>query len=118
MAEFSKVLKKRAEMCESYEKCKKCPLCGQCSFTYMTDHSEEFEQIVMSWEKPIDWSKVEVDTPILVSDNKAYWGKRYFAKYEDGYVWAWDDGKTSWTADGYDSCWKYAKLADKEENKC
>ena len=33
----------------------------------------------------IDWSKVEVDTPILVKNYEDEpWIKRYFAKYEDG----------------------------------
>ena len=45
-------------------------------------------------------------------DNK--WLKRYFAKYEDGLVYAWLGENTS-----YDTCsaakWKYAKLAESEE---
>ena len=34
-------------------------------------------------EPEVDWSKVEVDTPILVrnTDNEE-WNKRYFARYE------------------------------------
>ena len=35
-------------------------------------------------EPPVDWSKVEVDTPILVRDSEANeWRKRYFAKYDN-----------------------------------
>lgn len=65
----------------------------------------------------IDWSHVEVDTPILVRyAPKQEWCKRYFAKYEDGKVYAWSNGATSWTAaenDVFD--WGYAKLAEVEK---
>lgn len=66
-------------------------------------------------EPEVDWSKVEVDTPILVKaidDGK--WKKRYFAKYEGGKVYAWQAGGTSWNKDCVAS-WKYAKLAEGEE---
>ena len=66
----------------------------------------------------VDWSKVEVDTPILVRDyESSKWTKRYFAKFEDGEVYAWKDGKTSWSIEDKIGmlCWKYAKLAESEE---
>ena len=68
-------------------------------------------------EPPVDWSKVAVDTPILVRDSeKESWRKRYFAKYENGIVYAWENGATSWSVyrsnitDG-----GMAKLAESEE---
>lgn len=62
-----------------------------------------------------DWSKVEVDTPILVMDREnEEWVKRHFAKYEDGHVYAWFDGGTSWT-EYCTSVWEYARLAESEE---
>ena len=69
-------------------------------------------------EPPVDWSKVAVDTPILVRDSeKESWRKRYFAKYENETVYAWLAGATSWSA--YNSrdisAWKFAKLAESEE---
>lgn len=69
-------------------------------------------------EPPVDWSKVAVDTPILVRDSaEEAWGKRHFAKYENGIVYAWDNGTTSWGARGsYDIlAWKMVKLAESEE---
>ena len=64
-------------------------------------------------ESEIDWSQVAVDTPILVRDYKnETWFKRHFAKYEDDKVYAWCDGKTSWTKDNV-IAWKFAKLAEK-----
>lgn len=62
----------------------------------------------------VDWSKVKVDTPILVSNNNKEWIKRHFARYEDGNVYGWLNGKTSWTATGELSIghWDYTKLAE------
>lgn len=63
----------------------------------------------------IDWSKVAVDTPILVKNHDGEsWEKRYFAFLEDGKVNAWMCGTTSWTAciAGGATDWKYAKLAE------
>lgn len=62
----------------------------------------------------VDWSKVAVDTPILVSANGRKWIKRYFAKLQDGEVYAWDDGVTSWSA-SHKQCttaWPNAKIAE------
>lgn len=69
-------------------------------------------------EKVVDWSEVAIDTPIYVSDNSIEYCEtpRHFAKYEDGKIYAWANGSTSFTAeDGEDgeyvTEWKYAKLA-------
>ena len=68
-------------------------------------------------EPPIDWSKVAVDTPILVRDNSfSEWGKRYFAKYENGGVYAWSNGTTSWSGDRC-TPWKLAKLPERSSNE-
>ena len=73
-------------------------------------------------EPETDWSKVEVDTPILVRDNEdtesatVVWLKRYFAEYKDGLVYAWTNGRTSWNEDEMYG-WNYAKLAENEETK-
>lgn len=71
-------------------------------------------------EPPVDWSKVAVDTPILIRDSKEEaWRKRYFAKYENNTVYAWGNGATSWSAESksYVNDWKIAKLAESEELK-
>ena len=67
-------------------------------------------------EPEVDWSKVEVDTPILVRDFEGSdWFRRHFAKYENGTVYAWDGGDTSWSGGDVMTDWKYAKLAESEE---
>lgn len=60
----------------------------------------------------VDWSKVEVDTPILVRNNGCVWTKRYFAEYKNGKVRAYHNGATSWSSDGRMGSWDYAKLAE------
>ena len=66
-------------------------------------------------EPEVDWNKVKVDTPILVRQGKnGEWLERHFAKYENGDVYAWDNGRTSWTI-ANEIKWKYAKLAEGEE---
>lgn len=62
----------------------------------------------------VDWSNVAVDTPIFVrNSNEEVWKCRYFAMYEDGEVYAWQLGRTSWSNPIKHSpiTWKYVKLA-------
>lgn len=45
-----------------------------------------------------DWSKVATDTPIYVKLNRNdTWDKYHFAKYENGKVYCWSLGTTSWS---------------------
>ena len=62
-------------------------------------------------EPEVDWSKVAVDAPIMVSIDNIDWYCRHFAKYENGLFYVWDDGRTSYTTNTK-STWKYAKLAE------
>ena len=81
-----------------------CEVCNSLTTLWLLEEYEE-----------VDWSKVEVDTPILVRDCECEkWLKRYFAEYKDGVVYAWNSGATSWNED-YMTGWKYAKLAESEE---
>ena len=86
-----------------------CDICRMLQMLWLLEDYEEPE---------VDWSKVEVDTPILVrADEAKPWVRRYFAKYEDGIVYVWNLGRTSWSAtnDKDVSAWPYAKLAESEE---
>ena len=101
--------------------------CEDCDFYKpKSDSCERSKHTFLEWlnseyvEPPVDWSKVEVDTPILVKDYKEdTWERRYFAKYENGKVYTWLGGATSWstsgTDDDYMADWKMAKLAEGEE---
>ena len=99
--------------------------CEECDF-YESDSCKGSTYNFREWlnseyvEPPVDWSKVAVDTPILVRDSKgSVWRKRYFAKYENETVYAWGNGATSWGAFSSDYLvnWKFAKLAESEEKK-
>ena len=69
------------------------------------------------FEEYLDWSKVPVDTKVLVSDNGDTWHKRHFAKYENGSVHVFPDGRSSFTTEVSDIIypWKYAKLYEKQD---
>lgn len=93
---------------------------GQTSWTGVDEIKWKYAKLAegeKECEEPkVDWSKVEIDTPILVTNFEDGKGlKRYFAKLEDGKVYAWDNGKTSWSSDNKTHRWKYAKLAESEE---
>lgn len=62
----------------------------------------------------VDWSQVPIDTQIWVRDSETdEWALRYFAKYQDGLVYAWDYGTTSWSSLGRMVSWNYAELAER-----
>ena len=83
--------------------------CGKCRTLQLLWLLEEYK------EPEVDWSKVAVDTPILVRDYESQqWARRYFAKYENGIIYTWDVGRTSWSADGV-TTWNFAKLAGSED---
>ena len=81
-----------------------------------TCFTEENQQIdIGEYIGIVDWSKVEVDTPILVKDDcDDKWEKAYFAKYEDEMIYAWDNGRTSFSTRNKEDTfiWDRAKLAE------
>lgn len=62
----------------------------------------------------VDWSKVPVDTPILVSLDDKLWLCRYFADFKNGIVYTWSNGATSWSVPRreHKDAWSFAKLAE------
>lgn len=60
------------------------------------------------------WSNVPVDTLIRVKENKIdEWVLRYFAKYKDGKIYAWDYGCTSKTTDCV-AIWRYGEIVTED----
>lgn len=96
--------------------------CSQCEFNKSaSEYACEIKKL--TWadaeyidEPEVDWSKVAVDTPIFVSSDNKQWYRRHLAKYEDGGVYAWNNGFTSFTVESNcnKSWWSYAKLAEVE----
>lgn len=101
--------------------CNSSLLCNECLFNNNIDFcsGEALDWLFSEYEEPeVDWSKVKVDTPILVRNYESGdWTKRYFAKFVDGKVYAWIGGATSWSADGEldVTSWNCAKLAESED---
>ena len=97
----------KCEECDFYEP----DSCGRSTYNFREWLNSEYV------EPPIDWSKVAVDTPILVRDSEEEaWRKRHFAKYENGMVYTWSAGSTSWSAQRSNVVrWEMAKLAESEE---
>lgn len=101
--------------------CLNCPLNKNdkynCSELEIEKPQEAIEAI-MEYEIPVDWSKVPVDTKILVKNYEGRaWVKRYFAKYKNGKVYAFSNGADSFTVED-ENCvadWEYAKLYEGEE---
>lgn len=101
-------------------KCQELP-CEDCLFYALGKECDRRE--MKKWanseyvEPPVDWSKVAVDTPILVRDSASLeWTKRHFAKYENGRVYAWDHGTTSWSGQMCTVC-ELAKLPERSSNE-
>lgn len=101
-------------------RCYNCPFYCKDKNEYVCDKIElenpdKALEIVMEYEPKVDWSKVPVDTKILVKEYTSEdWEKRHFAKYEDGKIYAYDDGKSSFTTDVIVS-WSYGKLYKGDE---
>lgn len=93
--------------------------CSECLFRNLAGDCEANARDWLKSEhvEQVDWSKVKVDTPILVRDYESgEWTKRYFANFVNGKVYAWKNGVASWTADDWDVIsWNYAKLAESED---
>lgn len=102
--------------------CGKVP-CDECIFRKNKVTDISCGEKIKEWseqeyvEPPVDWSKVPVDTKILVRGSEdGRWKRRHFARYESNIVFAWNRGCTSYSVDGYDDAagWKYAKLAEED----
>lgn len=93
--------------------------CSDCMFSSCAKCDDKMKEWAEQEyvEPTVDWSKVPVDTKILVRDSEDEpWSKRHFARYEENRFYAWKGGTTSHYSDGYNDVigWKYAKLAEED----
>ena len=89
-------------------------------FIYWEDIQWEDEEPYEIQEPPIDWSKVPIDTKVLVKGSyDVAWRKRYFAGLDENNIpLAFNNGCTSWSCKNSTTRWSCIKLAEEEtENK-
>lgn len=95
--------------------------CEDCIFSRVEQDDCYCGEKIKKWseqeyvEPAVDWSKVAVDTKIFVRDcDSEPWNPRYFARFEDGKILAWNYGATSFSADDLNdvSKWNQGKLAE------
>ena len=97
--------------------------CTRCLFSSDNNEGVSCYRNTIKWllaeyvEPEIDWSKVPIDTPVLVSDNNRDWYHRHLAKVVENRPYIWGDGRTSWTTNGNDVLYKYTKLAEVSDEK-
>lgn len=103
--------------------CDKILHCNECIFNEGCDLKSQ-KWLVSEYKDPaedVDWSKVPVDTPVLVKHHETdKWMPKYFAGINgNGNVIAFEDGTTSWSDDGknFTLSWEYAKLANPDDLK-
>lgn len=90
---------------------KECDIFSTCSQCYLVQQlwlDEEYK------EPEVDWSKVPIDTLIRVKNwESSDFVNRYFSKYKNGKVYAWNNGITSKTGKS-DSPWEYAEIVTED----
>lgn len=95
--------------------------CENCIFSRDESDGSDCYEKTKEWseqeyvEPPVDWSKVPVDTKVFVRDSDSdTWKHRYFAKFEDGKIYTWNDGRSSFTSfePGATLWWNQGKLAE------
>ena len=92
--------------------------CENCLFSYRYNdyhycNMNRIKWLVSEYKEEVDWTKVPIDTPVLVSDDGVNWERRYFVrKPAEAMFGVYSNGATSWSADGYVAWYRYAKLAN------
>ena len=97
--------------------------CEKCKFNangmFMCKNVWEMEkwldsEYVEPEKEEVDWSKVPIDTKVLVSDDNGNWVRGYFAYYRGERILVFRSGLTSWTINDLSevSGWKYGKLLE------
>lgn len=112
LSAFLAVVEGKPVHCEDMD-CQECDFRGKCPVR---------EKCVIDWlnaeyqEPPVDWSKVPIDTPVLVSDTGKAWTRRHFAGIDESdNLLAYAFGKTLWSSGNTTEVWRYMKLAEGNE---
>lgn len=99
---------KKTNIISSCDSKTECEYCESCLFYKQGDifyYDECSKKLIEAWENteygepftPCLWYYVPIDTKIRVLDKNGEWINAHFAKYENGQVYTYACGKTSWT---------------------
>lgn len=100
--------------------CSECYDCDNCIFGYKNSGNDDCTDSIVKWcnseykEKKIDWTKVPVDTKIIIYEDGVA-KHRHFAKCdEEGDIWYFAEGKTSFTVEHTEGDIWWARSTDVE----
>ena len=67
----------------------------------------------------IEWDKVEKDAKLLVrnSENEEWVKRHYAGRVKNGYIYCYFAGMSSYTNDGNEFGWRFAKLYEEQEGE-
>lgn len=112
LSAFLAVVEEKPVYCEDMD-CQECDFRGKCPV---------IEKCVIDWlnaeyqEPSVDWNKVSIDTPVLVSDTGKAWTRRHFSGIDESdNLLAYAFGKTLWSSGNTTEVWRYMKLAEDNE---
>lgn len=98
-----------------------CASCERCLFQDVCGKPGRKKKLI-DWlnaeyqEPSVDWSKVPIDTPVMVSDTGIAWSRRHFAGTDESdNLLAYAFGKTLWSSGNTTKVWRYMKLAEGNE---
>ena len=115
MIAFNKDTKEIVDCRHSLLDCKNCLFSRHYNALYHCELNR-IKWLVSEYKEPeIDWSKVPVDTPVLVSNDGKKWSRRHFSRVVNGIPYTWMYGGTSWTTHhDNEITYRYIKLAEVE----
>lgn len=66
-------------------------------YVIRTNEELGFRNFTPAYKEETDWSKVKVDAKVILTDDNGEKYNVHFAKYHLGWVYFYQQGKTSWT---------------------
>ena len=89
-----------------------------CNITSCSEcHNRVKQWLEAEYEEPkIDWSKVPINTPVIVWNNEMFKYNRYFAGLsEDGSILTFINGGTKWSSEDVKCAWNNVELANEKD---
>lgn len=107
----------KGDICDFMEKCVYKVKCLSCTWSCQQCREKLFTWLNEEYKPQIDWSKVPVDTPVIVKERSGTERKRHFCRYEKDHYEpfvCFNSGYTSFTG-GTTTSWDNCELAREED---